>query len=149
MNKSIQQVTKILTANDVGTTGSHQAGIAVPKAGDMLEFFPVLDASEFNPRIRLYGYDTIHQMDVPLTYVYYNGKLHERSTRNEFRLTGLSAFFSRNLAAAGDTLTIKRQSELDYELMLTKFDTQNISLQDDHFSFTITLTGQWSTYRKR
>lgn len=149
MNKSIDQVTKILTPNDVGTTGSHQSGIAVPKTGEMLDFFPVLDASEFNPRQVLYGLDSHHEVSIPLTYIYYNGKLHGRSTRNEFRLTGLSGFFSRNSAEAGDKLTIKRLAELDYILSITKPTSEPIVLQEDQFSFTITLTGQWTTYRKR
>lgn len=149
MNTPIQQVTKALTPNDVGTTGSHQAGITIPKTGDMLEFFPALDGTVYNPRARLHAFDVAHQLDFPLTYVYYNGKLHARSTRNEFRLTGLSAYFVRNGAEAGDILTIRRLRDLDYELSLSKTASQKSAVFEERSSFTITLSGQWSTYRKR
>ena len=38
---------KHLTANDLGVTGSHQAGIHVPK--DMAGFFPQLERGRVNP----------------------------------------------------------------------------------------------------
>lgn len=149
MKTPIQQVTKVLTPNDVGTTGSHQAGITVPKTGDMLEFFPALDATDYNPRAHLQGFDEAHSVDFPLTYVYYNGKLHGRSTRNEFRLTGLSSFFTRNQAEVGDILKIKRLRSFEYQLALLKTVPQKADIFEESTSFTITLSGQWSTYRKR
>ena len=115
----------------------------------MLEFFPQLDGTSYNPRAQLYAFDVAHQIDFPLTYVYYNGKLHGRSTRNEFRLTGLSAYFSRNRAEAGDILVIRRLTDLDYELSLSKTAIQKSAILEERNSFTITLSGQWSTYRKR
>jgi len=43
-------VEKILSANDSGETGGHQAGILVPKTGGVLEFFPSLKPRLKNPR---------------------------------------------------------------------------------------------------
>ncbi len=40
MNKTIS---KKLSANDLGLTGSHQAGILVPKSTELQNFFPKLD----------------------------------------------------------------------------------------------------------
>ena len=37
------KIGKTLTPNDIGVTGSHQAGIAVSKDPAVLEFFPFLD----------------------------------------------------------------------------------------------------------
>jgi len=41
---------KILSANDTGLTGGHQAGILVPKGDrELLAFFPALDPGLENP----------------------------------------------------------------------------------------------------
>src|SRR5215469_7482404 len=50
----VSQIRKTLSANDVGSTGAHQAGILIPKDPKILAFFPTLDASTKNPRISLY-----------------------------------------------------------------------------------------------
>ncbi len=42
------RITKVLSANDTGETGGHQAGMLVPKEGRILAFFPSLDPSEKN-----------------------------------------------------------------------------------------------------
>lgn len=106
------RVTKKLSANDVGYTGAHQAGINVPKAGPMVGFFPLLNPREFNPRATLRAID-FHTNDMfDLEYIYYNGKLHGRSTRNEYRLTGLSKFFRNHHAVAGDIIRIDREDDL-------------------------------------
>jgi hypothetical protein len=106
------RVTKRLTANDIGDTGGHQAGITIPKAGPMIAFFPRLDVREFNPRATLRAID-FHTNDMfDLEFIYYNGRLLGRSTRNEYRLTGLSRFLRRNDAVVGDLLRIEREDEL-------------------------------------
>jgi hypothetical protein len=74
------RVTKRLTANDIGDTGGHQAGITIPKAGPMIAFFPRLDVREFNPRATLRAID-FHTNDMfDLEFIYYNGRLLGRST---------------------------------------------------------------------
>jgi hypothetical protein len=103
-------IAKCLSANDLGRTGSHQAGILIPKRGDLLSFFPPLDPNEKNPRV---NFDAIIQDSnerVCLTFVYYNNKLHGEGTRNEFRLTGLTRPLRVLAANVGDTLVIRRLS---------------------------------------
>lgn len=46
-------ISKKLSANDIGINGTHQAGILVPKAKDILSFFPDLNAAIKNPRMTL------------------------------------------------------------------------------------------------
>ena len=42
MDNRPKAITKTLSLNDSGETGGHQAGICVPKGGDVLIFFPDL-----------------------------------------------------------------------------------------------------------
>jgi hypothetical protein len=49
-----RHISKVLSANDTGDTGGHQAGILVPKDPDILAFFPKLDANRRNPRCLLH-----------------------------------------------------------------------------------------------
>ena len=95
---------KVLSANDVGATGSHQAGILVPKGDpDLLAFFPPLDAAELNPDAWIVCEDDAGE-EWRLRYIYYNNRLHGTGTRNEYRLTHLTRLFKRQRARAGDLL---------------------------------------------
>jgi len=96
---------KSLSANDVGATGSHQAGILVPKSDpQLLAFFPRLDHTELNPDALLIAKDDQGQ-EWKFRYVYYNNRLHsETGTRNEYRLTRLTAYFDSVNAKPGDVL---------------------------------------------
>jgi len=49
----IHAISKVLSANDVGVTGGHQAGILIPKNPDILSFFPTLGNKDKNPRAQL------------------------------------------------------------------------------------------------
>ncbi len=64
-------LSKVLSKNDTGETGSHQAGILIPKQEDILCFFPPLTVEEKNPRHKLKfsdGYDKCWK----LIFIYYN-----------------------------------------------------------------------------
>ncbi len=66
------RIRKVLTANDLGTTGSHQAGIHIPKS--VREHFPSLDDSTLNPD----RWIEIHLPDGAIQntrFVHYNNKL--------------------------------------------------------------------------
>lgn len=154
-------VSKVLTPNDVGITGSHQAGIAVPRQDAMLAFFPALEATEYNPRRSLLFREIDSIDEWPLNFIYYNGKLHGRSTRNEYRLTGLTPFFKKHKAAVGDILQLGRtrtgrwtieivrsneQTELDKTLRLHSFD---ITGEPSASYETIKLSGTWSAVSRR
>ena len=99
-----QSFEKLLSANDVGATGSHQAGILVPKGNvELLTFFPLLDVKEKNPDAWITCEDEGGQ-EWQLRYIYYNSRIHGLGTRNEFRLTHLTKFLKRNNAKVGDVL---------------------------------------------
>jgi hypothetical protein len=106
---------KTLSSNDVGVTGSHQAGILVPKANpDLLSFFPALDASLKNPDAWIVCADA-EGNEWKLRYIYYNNRLHtERGTRNEFRLTHLTAFLRQVSARPGDQLVFTATKKLGH-----------------------------------
>jgi hypothetical protein len=93
---------KILSANDTGLTGGHQAGILVPKGDrELLAFFPALDPALENPEAWLEVTDDDGQAR-RLRFVYYNKKLHGTGTRNEYRITYLTRYLST--ARPGDAL---------------------------------------------
>ncbi|MFC1740107.1 EcoRII N-terminal effector-binding domain-containing protein [Pseudomonadota bacterium] len=99
-------ISKTLSANDVGDTGAHQAGIHVPKSHDILSFFPDLDHSTKNPRHLLEFRDdsgTVWEF----AFIYYNNK-YFGGTRNEYRLTRMTPFIREHGLAAGDKLCLER-----------------------------------------
>ncbi len=95
---------KLLSANDIGATGSHQAGICVPKSDpELLAFLPFLDPAMLNPDCWLLCEDEAG-VEWELRYIYYNNRLHGQGTRNEYRITHLTKFLKQNGAKAGDYL---------------------------------------------
>ncbi len=104
----MQTIEKVLSANDTGETGGHQAGILVPKDPRILGFFPRLDRTIENPRAVVdIRDDTGHEWT--FNFIYYNNRLFG-GTRNEFRLTGMTAFFREFNLKTGDTLVFRRVS---------------------------------------
>ncbi len=102
---------KTLSANDVGTTGGHQGGVLIPKGErDLLEFLPHLDPSVKNPDAWLSctdPYGGTHRF----RFVYYNNKLHDpRGTRNEYRITYMTAWFRNAGAKEGDVFEIAKDA---------------------------------------
>ncbi|WP_353711479.1 EcoRII N-terminal effector-binding domain-containing protein [Arthrobacter sp. K5] len=154
-------MSKVLTPNDVGKTGSHQAGIAVPRQDAMLAFFPALDATQYNPRQSLLFRETHGIDEWALNFIYYNGKLHGRSTRNEYRLTGLTPYFKQHQASVGDTLHLGRTLTGRWTIELVHSNEQ--ALPDEtlvsqstgaieelsHTYETIRLSGTWSAVSRR
>lgn len=107
---------KTLSANDVGSTGTHQGGILIPKSEtELLAFLPPLDAGIKNPNTWL---DCIDENAVPrrFKFRYYNNKLHdEGGTRNEYRVTYMTAWLRNVGAKEGDTFEISgTQGEQEY-----------------------------------
>ncbi len=97
----ISQIRKTLSANDVGATGAHQAGILIPKNPKILAFFPSLDKSVKNPRSSLFFYEEDNITKWRFEFIYYNGKLFG-GTRNEYRLTWMTEYLNSKNAKAGD-----------------------------------------------
>ncbi len=102
-----EAIEKILSANDTGDTGGHQAGILVPKNKDILSFFPTLDAASKNPRAIIKAVDD-NGREWTFTFIYYNNKFFG-GTRNEYRLTGMTAFFREFNLKPSDKVILRRE----------------------------------------
>ena len=99
-------ITKVLSMNDTGETGGHQAGILVPKGGDVLRFFPDLGNDVLNPRAVLYFVDETGNR-WKFSFIYYNNRFFtDNGTRNEYRLTGMTRYLRENGLKAGDSITL-------------------------------------------
>lgn len=101
----VQAISKVLSANDTGDTGSHQAGILVPKKPEITSFFPVLGDSKKNPRHHLPFYDD-SGIRWEFVFIYYNNRFFG-GTRNEFRLTRMTPFMRQNGLRSGDELILE------------------------------------------
>ena len=103
------RIAKILSANDTGETGGHQAGILVPRVPDVLAFFPKLDAGSYNPRCHLMFLDdggTFWEF----AFIYYNNKFFD-GTRNEYRLTRMTRYIREAGLVVGDEVILSREGE--------------------------------------
>jgi hypothetical protein len=112
------ELIKVLSSNDVGSTGGHQSGVVIPKSVANGGFFPHLEPSSLNPRQTLSAILHPSNKSITLNYIYYNGKLHETSTRNEYRLTGISSFLKDVGAQEGDKLILTKVASDRYSLRL-------------------------------
>lgn len=100
-------ISKILSDNDTGATGSHQAGILVPKNPAVLGFFPALDRRQKNPRAVLRLADDIGR-EWRFTFIYYNNSLFG-GTRDEYRLTHMTEFIRRHNLKTEDEVIFSRE----------------------------------------
>lgn len=116
--RHINEVRKLLSANDVGLTGSHQAGIAIPKNPDIRAFFPPLDTSAYNPDFWMTVATPQTGQQWQLRFIYYNNKTHGQGTRNEYRLTHTSPMLRALAASEGDVLAFQRNGFGDIEAKL-------------------------------
>ncbi len=115
-NNKPRAITKTLSMNDSGETGGHQAGICVPKGGEVLMFFPDLGNDQKNPRVSLYFTDDSGK-EWKFNFIYYNNKFFDaKGTRNEYRLTGMTAFFRENGLKAGDDITLIHNEDDTYSI---------------------------------
>ena len=87
------EFSKILSANELGITHSHQAGLLIPKRIALLPYFPSLDHFAVNPRERMIFSVPELAIEISLNYIYYNNKDRGVGTRSEYRLTGTTKFF--------------------------------------------------------
>ncbi len=101
------KISKKLSANDVGTTGGHQAGILVPKADRILSFFPSLDSRAKNPRMTLVVRELADSSRWEFNFIYYNNALFG-GTRNEYRLTCMTKYLRAIDAKVGDDLVFSK-----------------------------------------
>jgi hypothetical protein len=107
-----RQIAKLLSANDTGETGTHQAGILIPKEPSLLSFFPTLDPKERNPRAHINFLDesgTFWQF----AFIYYNNAFFN-GTRNEYRLTRMTKYIRQACLVAGDEIILSRDHDRFY-----------------------------------
>ena len=126
---SEMMIEKTLSANDVGETGGHQAGILVPKDPEVLAFFPELDSSIKNPRAVLDVIDDAGN-EWSFNFIYYNNKFFD-GTRNEYRLTGMTNYFNEFGLKTGDTIRLRKAGArtiyIDYERKIKSKTTIDLS----------------------
>lgn len=115
------RISKLLSANDTGDTGGHQAGILVPKEPEILSFFPQLDARNQNPRCLLQFMDESGHF-WEFAFIYYNNRLFG-GTRNEYRLTRMTKFIREANLVPGDEVILSRDDR-DRYLVAYKRKTQ-------------------------
>lgn len=101
-------ITKILTKNDLGRTGAHQAGIHVPKEIFVTGIFAQLPTNRKNPRAKIIAQDPKGRK-WEYTFIYYNNKFFG-GTRNEARLTGISSFLKNEIATPGDLIVFQKRN---------------------------------------
>lgn len=130
-----RSISKILSSNDTGETGGHQAGMLIPKGGEILEFFPALNGEEKNPRTYLYFIDDVNKR-WKFNFIYYNNKFFG-GTRNEYRLTGMTAYIRQNNLKTGDTIVLSRD---DNGILSIRFERQNSTASSIP---KLVITGTW------
>ena len=108
-----RHVYKRLSANDMGETNSHQAGIHVPK--NLTEFFPDLDENILNPRVTLRLINEREEIGV-CEYIHYNNKLIDGRTRDEYRITRIRPFLVDSGAQMGDVVEFVRVADNRYHV---------------------------------
>jgi len=100
------EVEKILSANDLGDTTSHQAGFLVPHKIVRAGYFPTLKDNSRNPRLKLKFIEMDGVLQHEVNYIKYNNKVFG-GTRYEYRITGVIGLFRHNLLRAGDSIIFK------------------------------------------
>ncbi|MCK4814147.1 hypothetical protein KA005_00130 [bacterium] len=115
-------ITKVLSSTDTGETGSHQAGAHIPKAYQILSFFPALEEDIKNRRTSLYFKD-IEGIKWHFSFIHYNNRYYG-GTRNEYRLTGMTKYFKKYGLKTGDRLTLRQNEAGEYSIEHIKSSEQ-------------------------
>ena len=132
------RVEKKLSANDLGHTGSHQAGIHVPKDERILNFFPLLNGRTKNPRAHIVMREVADNTRWDFNFIYYNNRL-SGGTRNEYRLTCMTGYLRAVGASVGDVLTFRKDK--DGSIFITIDRQSPAKLSED--GNTLVLSGGW------
>jgi hypothetical protein len=126
---------KRLSANDVGATGSHQAGVFVPPS--MIGFFPGLDEDGLNPDAWITVEDTDGHSWL-WRFLHYNNAVVRTGTRNEYRLTHTTQALRELGARTGDELELERLEDRLYRVRLVAIQTHSRVL-------VLSTAGPWRT----
>ncbi len=145
IDKERISIRKRLTANDVGATGSHQAGVLIPKMF-ATEFFPALDVAVVNPSAWL----TITAVDIGEAYqwrfIYYNTAVLGVGSRNEYRLTHATHFLRQSHARVGDEFELMRLTDLAYAARIIPASPIGNQPRDDGV-LVLSSAGAWRSVR--
>ena len=126
---SEQTIYKILSANDSGETGGHQAGLLIPKKERILSFFPLLDTAHQNPRAHLQFEDeTGHLWE--FAFIYYNNHFFG-GTRNEYRLTRMTKYIRGAGLMTGDEVRMHRDANGNYSISYRRSKEQPSAVNED------------------
>lgn len=126
MSTTERSITKVLSANDTGETGGHQAGILVLKEERLLSFFPALDKDKYNPRSHLNFTDN-SGMEWEFAFIYYNNRFFG-GTRNEYRLTRMTRYIREAGLVTGDEVILTCSADGSY---LVDFRRKSEARRDD------------------
>ena len=107
-------VSKPLTRNDLGLTGSHQAGMCIPR--NVAIFFPTLNESEKNPRAVVRVIDW-NNKPWTFNFIHYNNKLFG-GTRYEYRLTKMTKFFREHQLKENDRIEFSINPSGKYSIII-------------------------------
>lgn len=135
----IKKISKKLSANDLGFTGGHQAGILVPKDSAVLSFFPALDSSIKNPRVQLLVRELDDDSRWKFNFIYYNNKFFG-GTRNEFRLTCMTKYLRAVGAKVDDDLVFQMDENGSIYVHCNRSDGGAGGMNDDG---VLVLGGGW------
>jgi hypothetical protein len=139
------EIRKRLSANDIGKTGGHQAGILVPKEAQILSFFPLLDKDVKNPRMTLAMYERTNRARWDFNFIYYNNKFFG-GTRNEYRLTCMTQYLRAIDAKVNDELVFSRDENASYEVDIIRANrASSVTMDGD----TLVLGGGWTVVQTR
>jgi len=129
--QSVIRFAKILSPNDLGRTGSHQAGILVPKNSPLRVLLDESTVADSNPRRFLYPYSEYLGRSVECCLIYYNNRL-RGGTRDEFRLTRTAWLRRDLLAVPGDVLefAIEENELVEIKVIKSDFDPGPIPWTD-------------------
>ena len=138
----INAIEKTLSRNDTGETGSHQAGIAIPRITEILSFFPDLDKKIKNDNIQMNFKDSSGKT-WEFKFIYYNNKFHDDGgTRNEYRLTRTTGFIKNYALKEGDIITLSKYKNDQYSIGFTENKSSPGTLED-----ILILGNSWRTVR--
>ncbi|MCX4219844.1 hypothetical protein MKZ87_19550 [Pseudomonas sp. MCal1] len=135
-----REARKKLSPNDAGKTGTHQAGILVPKKSEILTFFPTLERGTKNPRQTIVMFEEQDNTRWEFCYIHYNNKLFG-GTRNEYRLTGMTNYLRSTNANVGDIISFSKNDDLSYKIKIIRSRTSN---NDNATCDTLILTSGWT-----
>ena len=142
MSNETMSISKQLSMNDSGETGGHQAGMLIPKSEKILVFFPKLDSSIKNPRVAMYFTDKSGKI-WKLNFIYYNNRFFG-GTRNEYRLTGMTAYFREsNLKAGDEVILTRRNNQLSIDYRRENSPVTRETMTDGRKKTVLVIGGGW------